>query len=180
MVNIEEFGKILEGVRGIIKVALLGDEEKRKVEVLEREAERKILMGLGRGQNLGLKEVLRKRHVFVCATDVNFVWPKKLLKILCEGEVVGEDCYDERELKEMKARGELVIGNLVFYRDKLTLMKEKRGEFTVCILPLEIPELSRYGAVAASPSAPADLYLKELLNVPADDKSLGTILVGID
>jgi|Deesub1362A_J573_1020465.scaffolds.fasta_scaffold02149_3 hypothetical protein len=185
--RIEEFVKLLINMRGIISVALLTGEEREQVERLEKEAEKRMLMGMGRGQNIGMREVMKKRYVFVCATTLEFKWPRKdLLRILYAGEVVGRDIYDKKELEELRAKGDIVMGNIVLFRNKVRHLKAKRENrelnegFTVQILPLELPELSRYGAVAASPSTPTDLYLKKLLNIPTDDGSLGTILVGVD
>lgn len=168
-------------MKGIVKVALLSKEDVDEVERLEREAEGKVLMGLCKGVNLGVREALGRRRVYACITNSSLRWPKtSLVKIVCEGETIGEDIYDEAELERLKKEGNIVVGNLVFYREKMRLMKENREKMSVIMLPLRIPELEGRGMVVGSPSPPADLYLKRKLGVPEDDPKMGTIIIGVN
>lgn len=170
----------LRKLKGVIKVASLSPEDRAEVERLEREAEEKVLMGICKGINKGVREVLGKKTVFACATDSSLRWPNtSLVKITCEDETIGEDIYDEKELGRLKEEGNLVAGNLVFYKDKMRLLKEKMEKIRVIMLPLSIPELERLGAVVGSPSPPADIFLKKKLGVTDKDPSVGTIIVGV-
>jgi hypothetical protein len=162
-------------------VAVLSREEVAEVLRLEGEAEKKAMMGLGKGINLGLREALKRRNAFACATDLNLTWPEcSYIKLVCDGEVIGEDVYDKAALEDLKKKGHMVAGNLVLYKDKMKVFKEKRDEMRVHILPMEIPELTVCGAVVGVPSPPADIYLKTTLGVDTEDNRLGTIVVGVD
>ncbi|MGQ9759775.1 MAG: hypothetical protein ACUVQ5_04290 [Candidatus Methanomethylicaceae archaeon] len=157
----------------------MDEEDRAEVERLEREAEEKVLMGLCKGTNMGVREALNKKVVFVCATDLSLRWPKSsLIRIVCDGETIGEDIYDEERLNRLKNEGNIVAGNLVFYKDKMLLLKEKRENIRVLMLPLLIPELESLGAIIGSPSPPTDLYLKKKLGITDKDPNLGTIIVG--
>ena len=155
-------------------------EEVAEVLRLEGEAEKKVMMGLCKGINLGLREALKRRHVFACATDLNLTWPEcSYMKLVCDGEVVGEDIYDEATLEDLKKKGHMIAGNLVLYRDKMKVFKEKRDEMRVHMLPMEIPELTTCGAVVGVPSPPTDIYLKTRIGIDTEDPRLGTVVVGV-
>ena len=159
----------------------MGREEVAEVLRLEGEAEKKVMMGLCRGINLGLREALKRRHVFACATDLNLTWPEcSYIKLVCDGEVVGEDVYDKATLEDLKKKGNVVAGNLVLYKDKMKAFKERRDGMRVHMLPMEIPELTVCGAVVGVPSSPADVYLKTRLGIDTEDNRLGTVVVGVD
>jgi len=170
----------LMSLKGIIKVVLLSEEDRAEIERLEREAEGNVMMGICKGINLGVREALNKKAVYACMTNKSLNWPKtSLVKIVCNGDTVGEDIYDDRELEKLKSEGNIILGNLVFYKDKMHLMKEKREKVSVIILPLRIPELEKMGMVAGSPSPPADLYLKRKLGGAEENPEIGTIIVGV-
>lgn len=172
---------VLNKIEGIVKIVKLSDEEKKEVERLEKEAENKVLMGLCKGINIGVREALNKKLVYACLTNMEFKWPKtSLVKIVCEDEIIAEDVYDEELLKKNKEEGNVVLGNLVIYKDKLKIIKEKKDKLLAIMLPLPIPELERIKAVVGSPSPPADKYLKEKLGIFEEKPELGTIIVGID
>jgi len=159
----------------------LSHEEVAEVLRLEGEAEKKVMMGLCKGINLGLREALKRRYVFACATDLNLTWPEcSYIKLVCDGEVVGEDLYDKATLENLKKKGNVVAGNLVLYKDKTKALKERRDEMRVHMLPMEIPELTICGAVVGVPSPPTDIYLKTRLEIDTEDNRLGTVVVGVD
>lgn len=167
-------------LKGVTKVVLLGQEERAVVEKLESEAEEKVLMGFCKGKNLGVREALGKKTVYACLTDTSLRWPKtSLIKIVCGEETIGEDIYDEERLEKLKNEGNIVLGNLVLYKDKMRLMRENREKICVLMLPLRIPELETLGMVVGSPSPPADLYLKKKMGASEDDPKIGTIIVGV-
>ncbi|MBM5805890.1 MAG: hypothetical protein FJZ49_07520 [Candidatus Verstraetearchaeota archaeon] len=159
----------------------MSHEEVAEVLRLEGEAEKKVMMGLCKGINLGLREALKRRYVFACATDLNLTWPEcSYIKLVCDGEVVGEDLYDKATLENLKKKGNVVAGNLVLYKDKTKALKERRDEMRVHMLPMEIPELTICGAVVGVPSPPTDIYLKTRLEIDTEDNRLGTVVVGVD
>jgi len=171
----------LRGLKGIVKVQRLDAAHKEAALKLEGEAEEKVLMGLGKGINVGLREALSRKNAFACLTDETMVWPHcSYIKLYCGDELIGKDIYDDAELKQRKEEGDIVAGNLVFYKSRLGLLKERSSEMRVHMMPMEIEELCVCGAVAASPSPPTDTYLKGVLGADPADKRLGTIVVGVD
>ncbi len=177
----DEFVKALKGIEGIISVKELTEEEKSEVLKLEEQAEKSVLMGLCRGVNIGVRETLNKGRVFACATDRCFKWPQSsYIKIVCGEEVIGEDVNEQPRLERLKSEGNIVAGTLVFYREKMRLLKDRRGDTMVHILPLEIGEIMGKKAIAGSPSPPADMYLKSRMGIDTGNSALGTVLIGID
>jgi hypothetical protein len=173
--------EVLAGLKGVLKVQRLDASQGEAARSLEREAEEKVLMGLCKGVNIGLREALSKKNVFACLTDETLVWPQcSYIKLYCGDELIGKDIYDEAELKQRKDKGDIVAGNLVFFKDKMGKLKEKPSEMRVHMMPMEIMDLCACGAVVASPSPPADNYLKGLLGADLSDRRLGTIVVGVD
>ncbi|MCX8169740.1 MAG: hypothetical protein N3D72_01485 [Candidatus Methanomethyliaceae archaeon] len=180
MLNDEIFN-VLNRIEGIVKVVKLNDEDKKEIERLEKEAESNILMGLCRGLNLGVRKALSKKSIYACLTNMEFKWPKtSLVRMVCDNEVIAEDIYDEELLRKLKEEGNIVIGNLVIYKDKVSIIKEKRDKLLTIMLPLCIPELEKLNAVVGSPSPPADKYLKIKFGVMEEGPELGTIIIGID
>ena len=171
----------LSKLKGIVKVAPLNEDDKAKILELEKQAEDNVMMGICKGINLGLVQALQKKNVFACITDDTMVWPKEsYIKLVCGDEVIGQDVYDMDKLKELKEKGDIVAGNLVFYRGKMKIFKERRNEARVLLLPMQIPELVACTAVVASPSPPTDLYVKQRLEQDVQDPKLGSIIVGVD
>jgi hypothetical protein len=172
---------VLASLKGIIRVQRLDAAQREAALKLEREAEEKVLMGLCKGINVGLREALSKKNAFACLTDETMVWPQcSYIKLYCGDELIGRDIYDEAELTRRKEAGDIVAGNLVFYKDKMGRLKERPSEMRVHMMPMEIAELCACGAVVASPSPPSDNYLKGLLGADPTDRRLGTIVVGVD
>lgn len=176
----DEWVNGLSKIGGIVRVKELTEEEKNEVLRLECESEKGVLMGLCQGINEGLREALKKRKVYACATDMSFVWPNSTyIKITCGEELIGEDVNDKERLERLKAEGHLIAGTLVFYRDKMRLFKDRRDETRVHILPLEIPDVCGKKAIVGSPSPPTDLYLKKRMGISTEDKELGTVIIGV-
>ena len=171
----------LAKLKGIVKVQRLGELEKESAGKLEGQAESNVLMGLFPGTNIGLRDALAKKNVFACLTDETMVWPScSYIRLVCGDELIGQDIYDEGELKRRREEGDLVAGTLVFYRNKMGLLRERRSELRVHMMPMEIEQLCACGAIVASPSPPTDTYLKRVLGADLEDRRLGTIVVGVD
>jgi hypothetical protein len=171
----------LRHLRGIVKVERMTDADMKEVLELEVQAEQNVMMGICKGMNLGLRQAFQKRNVFACITDDTLKWPgESYIRIICGDELIGQDIYDEERLAELKGKGELVAGNLVFYKGKMRLFKERREDVRLHLMPMAIPELMACSAVVASPSPPADLYIKKRLLQDAQNPKLGTIIVGVD
>ncbi len=186
--RIEVILDFLLSIKGIRKVRLLSDEERRIVLELEREAEKRVLMGLMPGVNLGVREALSRDFTVAAITQDEFEWPERgLIKIMCDDEVLGEDVRSQEELESLKREGHKVIANyIVIYRDKYDKFKSLGGfrGVTLVVAPLElkwtkeIPNARR--VVVGSPSQPADAFLKKLMGLEEERGRLGSILIGFD
>jgi len=137
---------------------LLGAEERERVRELEESCAH---TPWGRFVNLGVVECLSRRHVLAALTSPSFKWPPGPYALIKVGEaVVG--VIDEKGVR-VDARA----------------LARARGEHTLVILPLRLPELDGLvrEPVAASPSPPTHRYLVELLG---GEEGCGTLLVAFD
>lgn len=173
----EELGRI----QGILKTAELTCEDRAEIERLESEAENSVLMGMCKGLNIGVRESLKRKHVLGGLTDGTMQWPRiSLIKMVCGCDIVGEEIVDPVKLEECKKRGDLTVGEIVFYKDKIKIMREKQSELKIHIMPLEMPERLGPHAIVGSPSPPADLYIKKKMGADLSNPKLGTVIVGFD
>jgi len=177
MSNIEILDAI-KNLKGILKLIQLDENDKAELMRLEAEAESKVMMGFSKGLNLGVRKALEKKNVYACLSDNTMEWPRcSLIKLLCGEEMIGEEIVDAAEREELKKQGNLCAGDVVFYRDKMYLLKDKDNKMKVHILPLEMPCLGN-DALVGSPSPPGDLYLKKKLDADINDPKLGTVVIG--
>jgi hypothetical protein len=172
----------LKGVKGVIDIKVLSSQEERdKLLELEQEAEKKVLYGIGKGLNTGLREVLKRDFVVVIINDNEFEWPPEpAIQIVCDGEVIGEEIKFPEKAEEYKKQGHIVAGNLVIFKDKTKAIMSRK-DFTVVFPPMSFKQLEGIDeftdVISASPCPPSHLYLIERMNV---NYAPGTILVGFN
>lgn len=179
---IRAFIQALQRVKGIKAVRVLSEEERQRVLELEAEAERRALMGLMPGKNLGVREAVARRFVLAAIIDMEFKWPDEpRLRLVCEGEEIGIELVGE-DPEDMRRRGYVVIGNFAIKKDKMHLLRERRKQCSIEILPLKLSIPSEVKGikdlVVGSPSPPADEYLKRLFEIQGE--GLGTIIIGFN
>jgi len=168
---IEDVVSRIKSIRGVRQVLILTEEDKRRVLELEREAEQRVMMGLGLGDNRGVKVALRCDVVVAFITDAEYEWPPgPNLVLTWKGKVIGED---------------VVMGNFVVYKDRVPMPSLIAEEPPLAVFPPKpCPEIENvpriYNAVQGSPSPPADTYLKKRMNTDLRDPRLGTALVGFN
>ncbi|MCP8304546.1 MAG: hypothetical protein H3Z50_03630 [archaeon] len=171
----------LGGLKGVIGVKILSQEERGKILELELEAEKHVLYGLGEGLNTGLREILKREIIVAIANDNEFEWPPEpAIQIVSNGEVIGEEIKSPEKAEEYKKQGHVVAGNLVIYRDKTRSVMSARN-FTVVFPPMSFKPFKRISeftdVVSASPCPPGHLFICEKMgteNIP------GTLLVGFN
>lgn len=174
-------------IKGVLRVKLLNESEKRIVLELEGSAEKRVLMGLMPGINQGVREALSRSFTVAAITSNAFEWPKRgLIKIVIDGEVLGEDVRDHEELENLKREGHVVLANfIVIHKDKYEKFRRVGGfrGTTLVVAPLDLPWVKRIPhaqrAVVGSPSPPADIFIKKLLGL-SEEGPLGSILIGFD
>lgn len=173
-------------MEGVEDTYVLSEEDKEKIFELEKKAEGAVLMGLGIGDNRGIKEVFKRQVIIAFTTNMNYVWPEGPNVVLMQyGEKVGEDVYDPEKLEECKKCDDmLVMGNLVIYKSSVPKPKDAKKEpMTVVLPPQKCQDVECVrgvtNAVLASPSTPSDEYIRSVMGLkPA--AGLGTFIIGFD
>lgn len=176
----------IKAIKGVEETYILSEEDKKNIFELEKKAEGAVLMGLGIGDNRGIKEVFKRQVIIAFTTNMNYVWPEGSNVVLMQyGEKVGEDVYDPEKLEECKkCKDMLVMGNLVIYRNAVPKPKDvKKEPITVVLPPKKYQDVECVegvtNAVLASPSTPSDEYIRSVMGLkPA--AGLGTFIIGFD
>lgn len=183
---IDAVKKRLKEMKGVGETIVLDEIDKSQISELEKKADEMTLMGLGRGDNKGIKEVLKRSVVIALTTDMDFVWPSGPNVILMHHDcVVGEDIDDQCKLDELKnCDDNLIIGNIVIYdKNILKSLDPKKDPLTVVLPPKpckEVEELPHIcNAVLSSPSPPTDEYIKNKIGLP-NTHNTGTFILGFD
>ncbi|MGQ9469919.1 MAG: hypothetical protein ACUVTD_08930 [Nitrososphaerales archaeon] len=184
---VEKVISILKNVKGFHAICELDKEDCKAILELEMRAEKCVLGGLGRGFNAGMREVVKREVVLAVLHDKSYVWPPEKVQIICMGEVIGEEIRTEEELRELKERKDVVLlgDTFMIYRDKVSEAFSQLSYFL--FPPLSVPELKDfdeiYNAVAAMPSPPVDIYIKEKMRRLGIDVSridFGTEVIGFN
>jgi hypothetical protein len=176
----------IKAIKGVEDTYILSEEDKEKIFELEKKAEGAVLMGLGVGDNQGIKEVFKRQVIIAFTTNMNYVWPEGPNVLLTQyGEKVGEDIYDPEKLEECeKCKDTLVMGNFVIYKSAVPKPKDAKKEpITVVLPPQKCKDVECVEGVAnvvlASPSTPSDEYIRSVMDLkPA--VGLGTFIIGFD
>lgn len=182
----EQVIQCIKNIKGVGDVMVLTDQDRAVVGELEAKADQMTLMGLGIGDNKGIKQVLKNDVILAFITDMNYVWPAGPNVILMhQGHVVGEDVDDPIKLEEYQScKNHLVIGNVVIYdTDVLKRMQGKDDPIIVVMPPKPCPEVDKVPHVCnvalASPSPPSDEYMKERMGLTLVHGT-GTFILGFD
>lgn len=183
---IEDVQCKIKAMKGVEDTYVITEEDREKIFALEKEAEGAVLMGLGIGDNRGIKEVFGRQVIIAFTTNMDYVWPEGPNVVLMQyGEKVGEDVYDPEKLEECKkCKDMMVMGNLVLYRNAVPKPKEAKKEpLTVVLPPQKCPEVEcacgATNVVLASPSTPTDEYIRKQMGLQTG-KGLGTFIIGFD
>ncbi len=157
----------IKAVKGVEEAYILNEKDKEKIFELEKKAEGAVLMGLGVGDNQGIKEVFKRQIIIAFTTNMDYVWPEGSNVFLMQyGEKIGEDIYDPQKLEECKkCKDMIVMGNFVIYRSAVPKPKDAEKEpITVVLPPRKCQEAECVNgvinAVLASPSTPSDEYIR--------------------
>jgi len=177
---------MIKAIKGVEDTYILSEEDKEKIFELEKKAEGAVLMGLGVGDNQGIKEVFKRQVIIAFTTNMNYVWPEGPNVLLMQyGEKVGEDIYDPEKLEACKKCHDMVVmGNFVIYKSAVPKPRDAKKEpITVVLPPQKCQDVECVegvtNAVLASPSTPSDEYIRSVMGLkPAT--GLGTFIIGLD
>ena len=185
--------KYVEGLQGVIGVAVLDQNQQETVLKLEEKAMENVLGGMGKGKNEGLKEALSKSIVLAMFTDitfnVNFPPDIDTMKLICKGEIVGETTTDPVKLEKFKNDPDMiVISDFFALKKRAKINKEafESGDTYFLFEPIrvkifaEIPEIADH--VVSIPSPPVFDFLKKKFKDEMDlsDPQLAVIIMGLD
>ncbi|GAI06584.1 unnamed protein product [marine sediment metagenome] len=180
---IRNVASTLEDLRGVLKVDVLAREESERILELEKEAEKRVLGGWGKGKNTGVREVIQREVAIALATDSLFKWPpESCVQLVLDGKVVGEEVRDAKKAEELERQGHRVLGgSFVIYKDRLQQARALK-ESLVVFPPLPFRPLANIqgisNVIAASVSPPADLFIREKMGIKG--KGSGTMLIGFN
>lgn len=176
----------IKSIKGVDEAYILDEKDKEKIFELEKKAEGAVLMGLGVGDNQGIKEVFKRQIIIAFTTNMDYIWPEGPNVYLMQyGEKIGEDIYDPQKLEECKkCKDMIVMGNFVIYRSAVPKPKDAGKEpITVVLPPQKCQEVECVNGVInvvlASPSTPSDEYIRSVMGL-RPGTGLGTFLVGFD
>lgn len=176
----------IKAMKGVEETYVLNETDKEKVLELEKKAEGAVLMGLGIGDNQGIKEVFKRQIIIAFTTNMDYVWPEGPNVILMQyGEKVGEDVYDPEKLEECKkCKDMIVMGNFVVYKSSVPKPKDAKKEpIKVVLPPQKCNELecitSISNIVLSSPSTPSDEYIRSVMGLKPET-GRGTFIIGFD
>lgn len=171
----------LKTIKGIESIFLINQDIKNKIIELEEEANGKVLMGMGIGDNQGIKVAFKKKYLLAVITNKEYKWPKPPNVIMMQNEtIIGFDCTKEEIKQYSKNSDYSVFGSFVMIKKKVPNAKGK----PIVVLPSKnFDELNDIctgiNSVIASPSTPSDEYIYKIFNVKKNNEN-GTIIVGFD
>ncbi|MBI5441756.1 MAG: hypothetical protein HY900_11175 [Deltaproteobacteria bacterium] len=176
-------------VKGIVQVRVLSDEDRVKILAIEKDAEARSLLGLGKVVNTGVRRVLECELVYVALTNMEFDWGCHSSLLLKKGEeIVGREVRDPETIGDLSKRKDVwfMHRNFVVFKDKISFPEDimkKLCFFEIPCLPAEWCTLEE-GAprcqpiLYANPATPSDRYLKDAYFAGLDENGAGTILIG--
>lgn len=178
---VREVCDFMKTVPGVLSTFLLDEEMKKEVERLEEEAKGNVLMGMGEGDNQGMKTVFEKEYIIGFITDEKYVWPDPPNVIMQQGgKIIGFDCTQEDVHKYENNPDYMVMGTFILIRNNAV---HGQGKPIVVLPPKPCPIVEKncsiQNAVLGSPSPPSDEYIQSKLGVKKVPGT-GTFFLGFD
>jgi hypothetical protein len=178
-------------VKGVIGVAELNGRQKESVALLEGEAMKNVLGGMGRGNNAGLTEALSREVVMVFFVNMLFEMPKDatMMLLMCNGQVSGWASTDPDLIKKFKEdKGYIVLSDFFVIRKDAKLSKASFacGESCFVFNGTQIEEFFKISEMTdhtvAIPSPPGFNFLYEQFKERMDlsDPKIGGFILGFN
>lgn len=186
--RVEEVLKTLQDCCGVIAVKVLSEEEKREILKVEGEEEEKIIFGMCRSLNEGVREALKREFTVAMIIDTSkFQYPHHPYIIMkCGDKVLGELIGDEEKIEELRRDPSNLFlwRNFVVYMKRLPRDPKERKKMRVIYLSREPPQLQSLSyirnSVFGTPSTRGDILIKRMLTVQSQDPNVGTCLIGFN
>jgi len=184
--QLERVIRTLRECCGVITARLLSEEEKQMVLDLEKTVEEKIVFGMCKSLNEGVRAALQMEFtVAMVIQSSKFPYPHHPhVSMRCKDQVIGELITDDRELEELKKNPHnfFLWENFVVYVKRLPKDPEGRSKLRIIYPPREAIQLQGLPSVKCSvfgtPSTEGDALIKRILDVPSEEGAVGTCLVG--
>ncbi len=179
--------RTLRECRGVIALKVLSEEEKREILDTEGRVEAKIVFGMCKSLNKGLREALQREFTVAMVIQTSeFQYPHHpYMSMVWGDQVVGELIKDEKVEELRKNRGNLFLWeNFVVYMKKLPRNPKERDEMRIVYLPREPLQLKGLSyvkdSVFGTPSTEGDTLIKSMLAIRSEEPTVGTCLVGFN
>ena len=179
MVRMADIISRLEGLKGTVYVFPLNRDCRQKILNIESN----ITAALGiKVINKGVTDCLNRQHVICIIKKASFRPPPEptVMLISDDGVVLGEEILPHRK-KEFLAS---VNENIIWLSEEFVMYPERKGQISECFVmpPVSFPEVEEFGmldVVSCSPSAPADMMLRQMHGYE-DDPKMASILIGFN
>ena len=178
-------------VKGILGVSGLNIEQREAIARLEDEAMGKVLGGMGKGRNEGVRECLSREVVMVFFVDMSFDVPKdaNMMVLMCKDEIVGWDSMDPEVIRKFKCDNNYMVLSdfFVMKRDiKLSPAAFECGDMYFLFKGMKIEQFSNITEIkdhiVAVPSPPGFKFLYDLFKDKMDlsEPRIGGFLIGFN
>ena len=186
--NIEEVLEVLSDCRGVVAIKVLSEEEKNRILHVESEVEGRIVFGLCKSLNEGLRKALQREFTVAMVIQTSdFDYPHHpYMNIMSGDQVIGELVYEKEKLRSLRnsPTNLFLWDNFYVDRKKLPRDPEERRKMRVVYVPrepLQLKGMQRVAnAVFGTPSTESDALIKEMLDTKSGSNTRGTCLVGFD
>ncbi len=186
--NLEEVLEILRDCRGVLAIKVLTEEEKTRILHVESKVEDRIIFGMCRSLNKGLREALQREFTITMVIQTSdFDYPHHpYMNIMSGDQVIGELVHDKEKIRELRKDPSnfFLWDNFFVDRKKLPRDPEERRKLRVVYVPREPLQLrgmqSVTKAVFGTPSTEGDTLIKRMLDSKSESITIGTCLVGFD
>lgn len=177
--------KALESLKGVIKLKLLNTNERNGILEVEKREEEKIVWGMCRSINQGVREAVDREFTVAMVIDsARFEYPyHPHMTIRYRDVVVGEEVSEERASELKKEKTNIFLGDkFVVYFHRIPREPEAREELRLHYLARPFNVLggtaTACDCVLGVPSVEGDAKLKEILKVQRTEPEIGTCLIG--
>lgn len=185
----ERFMQALGNIPKVLEVKKLKQEDKHYLLELEKEAEERSLMSLGKVINVAVRAALECDDVYLILNTVEFDWGKKYSTLLMkkEDEIVGEEVRDQDRISQLSQNQDIwfMHKNFAVYKSKISFPQDIMNKicyFEIPPIPAHWEQLAEFwekglSVFFAAPSPLGDQFLKDNYFPGPQDQGSGTCLV---
>lgn len=186
--QLETVLRTLKQCRGVIATNVLSEEERKQVLDVESEVENKIVFGMCKSLNKGVREALEREFtVAMVIQTAEFEYPHHPYMVMaCGDQIVGELIDDAKRIEELrKTPTNLFLwNNFVVYMKKLPRNPAERSQMRVVYLPGNPVQLQGLpyleDSVFGTPSPEGDSAIKRMMDIQSKESVVGTCLIGFN